>query len=221
MIKNEPDVNNYIKMPEWWELTEQHGIPRLDRIAFKNPPETMELTAFNEAYKVPNTKRKKTNIHFFLGDYLFERTWNRLIQTAEFLDQYKLVLSPDFSLYTDMPKALQLFNHYKKMYVSKFWQDMGIKVVPVACWSDESSFDFCFEGMPKDSLIAVSSVGVMNSKECKHAFELGYNKMLEVLEPKQILWYGKEHECIDNSIPHIIVKPSYEKRFKALKEERS
>lgn len=55
MIKNEPDVNNYIKMPEWWELTEQHSIPSLNRIAFKNPPDTMELTAFNEAYKVPNT----------------------------------------------------------------------------------------------------------------------------------------------------------------------
>ena len=82
MIKNEPDVNNYIKMPEWWELTEQHGIPRINRIAFKNPPDTMELTAFNEAYKVPNTERKKTNIHFFLGDYLFERTWSRLIQTV-------------------------------------------------------------------------------------------------------------------------------------------
>ena len=166
-----------------------------------------------QAYKVPSAERKKTNIHFFLGDYLFERTWSKLIQTAEFLEQYKLVLSPDFSLYTDMPKALQLFNHYKKMYISKFWQDMGIKVVPVACWSDELSFEFCFEGMPKNSLIAISSVGVMKNKENRHAFELGYAKMIEMLEPKQILWYGKEHECIDNSIPHIICEPDYNKRF--------
>lgn len=213
MIKNERDVNNYIKMPEYWELTEQYGIPKLDGIKLKNPPKTMELTAFNEAYKVPSSERKKTNIHFFLGDYLFERTWSKLIQTAEFLEQYKLVLSPDFSLYTDMPKTLQLFNHYKKMYVSKFWQDMGIKVVPVACWSDELSFEFCFEGMPKNSLIAISSVGVMKNKENRYAFELGYAKMLEMLEPKQILWYGKEHECIDNSIPHIICEPDYNKRF--------
>lgn len=213
MIKNERDVNNYIKMPEYWELTEQYGIPKLDGIKLKNPPKTMELTAFNEAYKVPSAERKKTHIHFFLGDYLFERTWSKLIQTAEFLEQYKLVLSPDFSLYTDMPKVLQLFNHYKKMYVSKFWQDMGIKVVPVACWSDELSFEFCFEGMPKNSLIAISSVGVMKNKENRHAFELGYAKMIETLEPKQILWYGKEHECIDNSIPHIICEPDYNKRF--------
>lgn len=213
MIKNERDVNNYIKMPEWWELTEQYGIPKLDGIKLKNLPKTMELTAFNEAYKVPSSERKKTNIHFFLGDYLFERTWSKLIQTAEFLEQYKLVLSPDFSLYTDMPKALQLFNHYKKMYVSKFWQGMGIKVVPVACWSDELSFEFCFEGMPKNSLIAISSVGVMKNKENRHAFELGYAKMIETLEPKQILWYGKEHECIDNSIPHILCEPDYNKRF--------
>lgn len=213
MIKNERDVNNYIKMPEYWELTEQYGIPKLDGIKLKNPPKTMELTAFNEAYKVPSSERKKTNIHFFLGDYLFERTWSKLIQTAEFLEQYKLVLSPDFSLYTDMPKALQLFNHYKKMYVSKFWQDMGINVVPVACWSDELSFEFCFEGMPKNSLIAISSVGVMKNKENRHAFELGYAKMIETLEPKQILWYGKEHECIDNSIPHILCEPDYNKRF--------
>lgn len=214
MIKNERDINNYIKMPEWWELTEQYGIPKLDGIKFKNPPKTMELTAFNEAYKVPIAERKKTNIHFFLGDYLFERTWSKLTQTAEFLEQYKLVLSPDFSLYTDMPKALQLFNHYKKMYVSKFWQDMGIKVVPVACWSDRRSFDFCFDGMPKNSLIAVSSVGVCRNKEAKENFTVGYEKMSETLEPTQILWYGRELPCIDKSIQHIFVQPDYDNRFK-------
>lgn len=213
MVNYEPDVNNYIKMPEWWELTEKYGIPELDRIAFKKLPKTLSLTPFNEAYKVSNTKRSKTNIHFFLGDYLFERTWSKLTQTTEFLMQYKLVLSPDFSLYTDMPTALQIFNHYKKMYISRFWQDHNIKVVPVACWSDKKSFKFCFEGMPKDSLIAVSSVGVMNNKEEQKAFALGYERMIEVLEPKQILWYGKESECVEKSIPHIFVEPDYRKRF--------
>lgn len=101
------------------------------------------------------------------------------------------------------------------MYVSKFWQDVyNMRVIPVACWSDKSSFDFCFEGMPKNSLIAVSSVGVVNNKETQKLFTQGYEKMIEILKPVQILWYGKELECIDKTIPHIITEPNYEWRFK-------
>lgn len=214
MVSNELDVNNYIKMPDDWQLTDKHQIPILKGLHFKQLPEDFYLVPFNEAYKVNKSIRKHCNIHFFLADYLFERTWSKLTQTADFLKDYKTVLSPDFSLYTDMPIAMQIFNHYKKMYVSKYWQDRGMRVIPVACWSDERSFDFCFEGMPKNSLVAVSSVGVMNNKNAQLLFSQGYSKMLEVLEPKQILWYGKEHECMDNSIPHIIVQPSYIERFK-------
>lgn len=127
---------------------------------------------------------------------------------------------PDFSRYTDMPLAMQIWNCYRKMWVSKYWQDAGLTVISTAGWGNELSYDFCFDGMPKHSLVAVSSLGTQNDKEAMKLFRKGYEKMQEVLEPTRIPFYGKIPEWLDEStvihIPH-----ARDQRFKALKEERS
>lgn len=46
-------------------------------------------------------------------------------------------------------------------------QMYGIDVIPTISWSDRESFEWCFDGEPVDGAVAVSSVGVMNSKERK------------------------------------------------------
>ena len=126
-------------------------------------------------------------VSFFLDDYQFERVWNRPELYCEMLKKYKCVLSPDFSLFTDFPKAVQMFNHYRKHWVAKYWQDNGIKVIPTIAWSDEDSFEWCFDGEPKNSVVAVSTLGVWKNPETKKAFLLGYEKMKEVLNPSKIL----------------------------------
>lgn len=215
MVKNESDIFNFRKIPISWEVTEKLEIPKLRGIELNTDEVDLNLVPFHEFYKIDKRKRGEKTVHFFLADYLFERTFTKIDQTAEFLFSAKMVLSPDFSLYTNMPIVMQMFNHYRKMFVSKYWQELfDMKVIPVACWSDRRSFDFCFDGMPKNSLIAVSSVGVCRNKEAKENFTVGYEKMIETLEPTQILWYGRELPCIDRSIQHIFVQPDYDDRFK-------
>ena len=67
----------------------------------------------------------------------------------------------------------------------------GISVIPTIAWSDESSFEWCFDGEPTNKPVAVSTVGVMADEETKDAFLLGYNAMIERLHPTQILYYGQ------------------------------
>lgn len=126
-------------------------------------------------------------VSFFLDDYQFERVWNKPEVYTQMLKKYKCVLSPDFSLFNDFPKAIQIFNHYRKHWVARYWQDNGIKVIPTIAWSDEDSFEWCFDGEPKNSVVAVSSLGVWKNPETKKAFLLGYEKMIEVLNPSKIL----------------------------------
>ena len=61
------------------------------------------------------------------------------------------------------------------------------------------SFEWCFDGVPHNSMIAVSSVGTQVDKEAKRLFEIGYNKMLEVLEPASIYFYGCVPQGIDTA----------------------
>ena len=58
-------------------------------------------------------------------------------------------------------------------------------------WSTPDSFEWCFDGEPKDSVVAVSSVGSLNVLD---SFLEGYNAMLDALHPTKIIFYGQVPE---------------------------
>lgn len=145
--------------------------------------------------------REKKGVHFFLDDYQFLRLWTDPDRYISTLQQFAYVMSPDFSMYTDFPKALQIYNHYRKHWLAAYWQEHGIRVIPTICWSDKSSFEWCFDGEPTHSVVAISSVGTQNSKERKRQFLDGYFEMVDRLQPTQIIFYGKvPEECKGNIV---------------------
>lgn len=105
-------------------------------------------------------------------------------------------------MFTTSPLALQIYQHYRKHFIGKYWQESGLAVIPTICWSDEKSFDWCFDGEPTESVISISTVGCMNSKANKEGFFKGYEEMKKRLNPSKILCYGTipkelEKEVID------------------------
>lgn len=145
--------------------------------------------------------REKKGVHFFLDDYQFIRLWTDPDRYTGMLQQFSYVMSPDFSMYTDFPKALQIYNHYRKHWLASYWQEHGIRVIPTICWSDRDSFEWCFDGEPTRGVVAISSVGTQNSKERKQRFLDGYMEMVDRLQPTQIIFYGKvPEECKGNIV---------------------
>lgn len=140
-------------------------------------------------------RRAKTEKHtryiFFVDDYQFERCWSALGTYTKLLEQFNYVCTPDFSLYIDMPKAIQIYNHYRKHYLGAYWQSKGIKVLPTIAWSDKSSYDFCFDGEPKNSVVVTSTVGILSSDTSKRLFLDGYREMKERLNPSLVICYGR------------------------------
>ena len=96
-------------------------------------------------------------VHFFLYDYRFERVWKNPDSDIEKLSRYRAVLSPDFSMYLEMATVMQLYNVFRNRWCGAYWVSKGIRVVPTVNWGDESTFDFCFEGIEKGSVVAVST----------------------------------------------------------------
>ena len=168
-----------------------------------------DFIGFNYA----NTAKDRADkaVHFFLDDYQFLRVWNRPKDYIKLLSDFACVLSPDFSLYTDFPVAMQLYNHYRKHWLGAYWQSFGIKVIPTICWSDERSFEWCFDGEPSGGTVAVSSVGTQRSEETKRAFLLGYDAMIERLSPSKIIFYGTVPEECRGNIVHI---KSFQDKFR-------
>ena len=148
-------------------------------------------------------------MHCFVDDYQFIRYWNNPDKYLSVISKFSAVCSPDFSTYTDMPLAMQIYNHYRKHWLAAYWQLNGITVYPTISWSDESSYEWCFDGEPVGGVVAVSSVGTQKNKESKRLFLLGYEEMMKRLDPAWVIFYGIVPEECDWNV--IRITPEYEK----------
>ena len=138
------------------------------------------LIGFNYA---KTSKEKNVGIHFYLDDYQFERLWNRPEDYIEILKQYECILSPDFSLYMDMPMPMKIWNIYRSRLIGQYYQSQGIKVIPTLSWAEEETFQFCFEGIPQGSIVSISTIGVKKDKK-------GVDELIKRIKPSTILIYG-------------------------------
>ena len=207
MIKNKQIYENL--QYGFFDNIGKYNIPIIKPVNIDNLP---ELISFNYA---KSTKAKADKgIHFFVDDYQFLRLWKDPSKYINLLKQFRVVFTPDFSLYTDFPVAMQIYNHYRKHWLGAYWQSQGITVVPTIGWSDSQSYDWCFDGEPVGGTVAVSSVGTQNNKHAKQLFIDGYNQMIQRLNPQTIIFYGDvPSECRGNIIK---IRP-FSDKFKEVK----
>ena len=148
----------------------------------------IRLIPFNKARQ---SKDYDCCVHFFLYDSLFDCVWNSPERYVNLLRKFKAVAGPDFSVWADMPIAQQIFNVYRSRLLMAYWQKQGVNVIPLLTWSDDFSFDFCFDGV-RGGTVIISTVGVMNSEKKQHLWKRGATEMLSRVEPKTILIYGNK-----------------------------
>lgn len=154
-------------------------------------------------------------VHCFVDDYQFTRFWNRPDDYIPMLSRFSAVCSPDFSTYTDMPMAMQIYNHYRKHWLAAYWQLHGITVYPTISWSTPESYEWCFDGEPVGGIVAVSSVGTQKNAESKRLFLQGYEEMIKRLDPTWVIFYG--HVPLECDWNVIRVKPHYDEIVKRRK----
>ena len=146
-----------------------------------------DLIGFNYA---KSSKEKGVGIHFYVDDYQFERVWNAPEKYIDILCEYDCILSPDFSLYMDMPMPMKIWNIYRSRQIGAYYQNQGIRVIPTISWAEEETFEFCFQGIPKGSIVSVSTIGVKQDEDAMEIWESGMREMIRVIEPSTILVYG-------------------------------
>ena len=155
--------------------------------------EDLLLIGFDRT-NLENNNHLQRMVHFFLYDYKFERVWKNPDSDIEKLKRYKAVLSPDFSVYREMNPTIQLYNTFRNRWCGAYFAPKGMRVIPTISWGDENTFDFCFEGVPKGSTVAVSTYMVSehnNHADQKEFFLKGYSEMLRQIEPEQIICYNE------------------------------
>lgn len=149
-----------------------------------NLPE--EFISFEER----NKRVYSYGIHGFLYDYKLESAWRAPMQVVPCLQRYSCVIAPDFSVFVDQSRALNVWNIYRNRWVSSFWQSKGIMTVPSASWGNVDSFDYCFDGLPENSIIAIGHMTTGKDRAYKKLYRLGVEALIERKHPVKLLVYG-------------------------------
>lgn len=136
-------------------------------------------------------------VHFFVDDYRFNGIYNNPEKSLKKFSQYAFLLSPDFSTYADMNLWRQLESVAKNRWCGAYWQSKGLTVIPTISWSTPRSYEFCFDGVEKGSIVAIGMIGC---KKNKKDFLHGYNTMLEKIKPETIICFGNPFKEMKGNI---------------------
>lgn len=199
---------------KYYTKTEAHGRFAMPILKATNYKPDM-LIGFNEML---TTKRNDCGIHFFLDDYQFERVWRRPEYYLSKMRDFQCIFTPDFSLYTDMAIPVQIWNVYRSRLIGQIAQKKGLTVIPTVSWSTEDSFQFCFDGLPKDGTVAISTIGIKKGEKLK-LFSAGVEAMIDKIRPNRILIYGGKVDCNYQGIETVYYDNNVTERLHKLKKE--
>lgn len=161
-----------------------------------------------------SAKEKDFGIHFYCDDYQFERIWSRPGFYIDRLKEFQCAFTPDFSLYMDMPMAMKIWNVYRSRLIGQMMQREGLFVIPTVSWAEPDTFGFCFDGLPHNAALSVSTIGVKEDPEATQIWRAGMDAMIERLTPERILVYGGELEYDYGSIEVIYYENATVERMK-------
>ena len=187
------------------------------------PPNT--IITYEEAKAIHRREiRKKNNgymhmayVSFYEDDYKEDNTngiWFQSERACEILDHFAGIITPDFSTYQDFPIPLKIWNTYR-MRAFGYWYGTlrGQPVINNVRWGTPETYDYCFDGIPKNSMVAVGTVGGSPRKLIDRTrFENGLSEMVKVLSPHTIIVYGSaNYKCFDELMKkriNVIAYPS-------------
>jgi len=161
------------------------GIPALMNL--KNTQIPKGLIPFEKAKQ---TSDKRQYVHFYMHDKFFADVLTSTTKYVDLLKEFDGVISPDCTMLIGQSTCLQQTNTYFNRAVGYYLQKQGIPVIPNIRWSDESSFEYCFLGVPKNSIVSVSTHGCIRSNKQKEIFKQGLTEMIKRLEPTDVLVHG-------------------------------
>ena len=106
-------------------------------------------------------------------------------------------ISPDCSLYRNMPLALQIANVYMNRAIGFQMVKRGHYVVTNIRWGDERTYTnvvlpepVAFLGAPKNSIVSIGTYGCAQGKRNQRYLREGLEAMLGYLSPQVVLVYG-------------------------------
>lgn len=184
------------------ELDGKYQIPIAPTCQFDYMPE--DSIDFEESFSRKIKNHRKLNVNFYIEDSKFLKLWNNPDKYMEHLKCFHSVTMPDFSIATGscgMPFALNIYNKYRNHALAWYLHMNGIKIIPSVSIADIDSYDWCFDGLPRNSVLSVCTNGRVKSKAARLEFCEGFKTMCDYLEPTRVIIVGRIPDELNADVP--------------------
>ncbi|MDO4483963.1 MAG: DUF4417 domain-containing protein [Clostridia bacterium] len=185
----------------------KHDIPFCPTTAKTLPSALITWEEAKAIYKKHIALKKYDFTHdayvcFYIDDQKFDGPrgiWHDCKQALRVLRHFAGAITPDFSTYQDFPEAIKIYATYRMRLYGYWLGKNGLPVINNVRWGTEETFDYCFEGIPQNSIVAIGTVGGGPRKLInRERFEAGLFAMVKQLQPHTILVYGSARgACFD------------------------
>lgn len=147
--------------------------------------------------KIPYAKGPGDFGCFYEKDLEFREVLLDIDGKREVLDSRPGWITPDATLYRNMPPVLQAANVYMNRAVGYRMSRLGYYVIVNVRWGDETTYTdvlypepVAFLGAPKDSIVSIGTYGCSKTRRDKRYLREGLEAMLDYLTPQVVLVYG-------------------------------
>ena len=130
------------------------------------------LARFSDVIPNKNASREQW-VCFYENDERFEKVWDKASVYVPMLEKFDGIITPDFSMYVNMPIELQRWNCWRSRMIGNYLQRQGKDVIPNARYGDARTYDFCFDGLPRNRHYHSEHLAV-----CKNALAGRFSRMV-------------------------------------------
>lgn len=177
----------------------KYRFPQLERV---NILPDAEVLPFNYFLK---TERHNYWYHCFVDDGQFMRIYRNPWYYVDLLRQARGLIATDFSMYRNDSEAVWVENCRRNRSVAYALQKASVPFIPTAGFAGESSWDWCFDGLPKHFTVAVTTNCLGRDPEAERLFVGGVNAMIGKIQPSAIVVCGRCPDWIARKYPSINV----------------
>lgn len=185
----------------------EHDIPYCPTTAKNIPCDIITYEEARNIYKRELEMKHKNFKHpaficFYTDDYKFDSTrgiWHGYKIAFRILQHFAGIITPDFSTYQDFPESLKMYNTYRMRAFGYWYGKQGGSVINNVRWGTPDTFDYCFNGIPKNDIVAIGTCGGSPRKTIdRKRFDDGLNEMVKRLKPHTVIVYGSaKYDCFE------------------------
>ena len=207
-----------------------NDIPLCPTTAETLPAEIIPWDEAKHIYKTALARGNAGFVHpafvcFYLDDQKFDGLhgiWHDSTHALKILRHFAGAITPDFSTYQDFPEPIKIYNTYRMRAFGYWLGRNGISVINNVRWGTEETYSYCFDGIPRNSVVCIGTVGGSPKKLIdRKRFEEGLEELVRVRKPHTILVYGSaNYPCFDSLIDRGIKIVAYPSRTASAFERR-